>query len=837
MNRPDESRRAVAALKRGAGQPTPPMIGQRSLHHYWSLLLPHFRGILLPPQTRSDDGGVQWSWREPANRPPIVAAELATVRKRLTGALRSLADSVEDAPQAAADARRGASVLPQIQARMNEVVATLAGLPDVSLAGYVVRAERSLMVHSWGLAAPLSPQYPDATDCEITGTVFLANAVAPDHEVVLERPDGGTLARTRSDAAGKFRFPKVTPGRYHACAVSPQGKFPPGGVLVEIELTSVTGLELRDRADDGAAILRGAPPNRRRPRALFFLFAAIALTITGVTWWRWPAAPRASQATAKATADLPAPAKVTPNAFVRPRTDATKDNSTPGPFAAGVAPGIPTTKIASLEAHSQRSKSEEFPQRDGGRRPTVLVEQRVAGFAADSSGAVASAAPPSSAANAAAANSGAPGNTSAGAGAAAGSASTTAAASVGAAVASSASAIAAAAASAATSTSAVSVAPPLPPPNPSTPPPAPPPVPPVASAHPPTRQPSPETKTDQPAPVPSPPATTTANNAAPPPPPFAAAAPADDSPAEKTALATGADPASAEPPADRAAPADRSSPTSAVRVSDKSPPTAPTTAGALSPKVADPVFATAATDHPRRVRLHITAWQPRLLQDAILPTAPTRVGDDDDIEVLRARLLRERQAAMPLTFKHPAPRIGFAIDLPAETMASGRPHWRDVAGGTPTFASVTATRAEVYWSGNPPTLTECTLLDDAGREFARVTADGSGGALVTAPRIRGWPWVGLERTAADDTARNTTEWATRLEWRVLSGAPAPPSWRRDDFWLNNHGHRLDLILSDHDSGPAQHTLALVDRPTGWALVCEIDQAQDLPESTSTGRTR
>ena len=59
MSRPNETRRAVVVLKSGPGQPARPMVGSRSLHQYWALLMPHFRGILLPPQFRSDDASTQ----------------------------------------------------------------------------------------------------------------------------------------------------------------------------------------------------------------------------------------------------------------------------------------------------------------------------------------------------------------------------------------------------------------------------------------------------------------------------------------------------------------------------------------------------------------------------------------------------------------------------------------------------------------------------------------------------------------------------------------------------------------------------------------------------------
>ena len=269
MSRASQSRRAVAVLKSGAGQPTPPKIGNRSPHQYWALLKTHFRSVLLPPQSLAEGASTQWTWNEPAAGPPLTAADLATVRKRLAGAQRSLVDSVEDAPEPSADARHAGSVLPQLQTHMDAIVTALIALPDGGLAAYAVRTEQGLLLHSWGLATALTPHYPDNTESEISGTVFVGDAPAPDREVSLENFDGsGRPARTRSDAAGRFRFSKISPGRYRAHVVSERETFPPEGVTVDIERTSVTGLELRDKADRrSAAPLTGQRARRHRGRS------------------------------------------------------------------------------------------------------------------------------------------------------------------------------------------------------------------------------------------------------------------------------------------------------------------------------------------------------------------------------------------------------------------------------------------------------------------------------------------------------------------------------------------------------------------------------------------
>lgn len=229
------------------------------------------------------------------------------------------------------------------------------------------------------------------------------------------------------------------------------------------------------------------------------------------------------------------------------------------------------------------------------------------------------------------------------------------------------------------------------------------------------------------------------------------------------------------------------------------------------------------------MRIRVAAWQPRLLQDIILPTGPTRVGDDDAIEALRERLFRERRAQIPGLFKQPVTRIGFAIELPADVPGSRSGHWRDTENSAATHATVVARHAEISWPRHPPPGAAGSLLADDGRELARITADDLGRlTLVAVAGVRAWSWIGIERPMADDSHSTATEWAGRLEWRVLSGAPAAPTWRRDDHWLKDRGHRLNFALSLGAGGPVNHTLALVDRVTGWAIVSDIELAQELP---------
>lgn len=812
MSRPDQFRRALVVLKSGAGSPAVPAIGNRSLHQYWALLKTHFRGILLAPQSLSDGASTQWTWREPVDTSPLTTAELATARKRLTGAQRSFADSVEDAAEpVVADARRAGSVLPQLQAHMDAVVTALIAQPDAALAAYLVRSEQGLLLHSWGLPSALPPHYPDNTTCEIAGTVFVTDQPAADREVLLENSDGTILDRTHSDMAGCFRFSKISPGRYRARVLSDRETFPPEGVIVEMERTSVTGLELRDRTDDRRAVAQGAGSGQRRA-VPFILIGSLALILVAIVWWRSSNSP--ASASTSTTAQSTAPTNLAPKTIARVRVDPT-ETTTPSVQAA-------SGQTAAVESPSARAPKTESPPRESKRRPTVVTEQRTAGLGAGPSGAPANATPPAAAVATSTAHSSAAGNRKSGAGASSSgnvsslSAATTSEPTVPAISASRNTTASASAAIAATKRPAPPPAQPTPPPPPK----------PAAAATPsssPTPSPSPEPETEPEQVTASAKADSAISTASP------STANEPDSSVDNSPVPAPSYSPLDNPSADPAPPSDQNATTISVTTTIDSESTPPRTSSSDGDPAGAAIPITSAAHHPLRVRLRIAPWRTRLLQDTILPTAPTRVGDDDAIEALRERLFRERHTQIPFLFKPPVTRIGFVIELPTDTSGPLRARWRNTPDATTAHLAVVAGRAEISWSGNPPADTTGALLTDDGHELARVTADQHGiVTLVAIAGVRGWPWIGIERPAADDARLTTTDWNTRLEWRVLSGAPAAPTWHRDDHWLNGHGHRLDLIPGVRASGPMTHALALLDRVTGWALVSEIELAQETP---------
>jgi hypothetical protein len=804
MSRPAQFRRAIAVLKPGSTQPMPPTLGNRSLHHYWTLLKTHFRSVFLAPQSLSDGTSTQWTWREPIDGPPLTAAELATVRKRLTVAQRSFADSIADAAESGADSGRAASVLPQLQAHLDPIIQTLVALPDAALASYLVRSEQGLLLHSWGLGVALIPSYPDTTECEITGTVFVANAPAPDREVLLEKPEGEDVDRTRSDAVGRFRFSKISPGHYRARAVSGRDTFPDEGVFIEIDHTSITGVELRDHAPKRGAAVVNSMPKRRRIGVAIFIFA-VATVIAVVNRHRPPEA-TPMRATEKPTA----------------HANATPDTFGPGSVQpADESSFLPANTVAAAKDPTPRPTPSDRRPHESTPRPIAVIEQRVVGRPLEQSGVPFTETQPPASASSTAGKSASGRNSASGGGAGASSNAT-------AGTASPASSFAGARPSASRpATGATAPAPAItanaqPTPNQN--------KPPTPKAFPsaPTPTPSLPTESSQPAPTANAepvfsntsPATTALTQTPP------ASSPPNPEPDQSQPIIA-SDAASENPSADTPVSPDSSSTSTRAGPTSEAPAN-PSAANAQAVTVAIDLSVASTAGDSRRVRFRASPWQTRLLQDSILPTAPTRIGDDDAIEVLRERRYRERRAQTPFFFKQPRTRIGFVIEL-RDDNSEVPPHWHETTKTPTAQATIAADRAEISWSGSPPAGAECTLLAADGSALARVTTDERGTlTLIAAAGLRAWPWIGIERPETDDQRLSPAEWTTRLEWRVLSGAPSAPTWLRDDQWLNRRGHRLDLQPGDRSAGPATRALALVDRITGWAIVTEIEQFQEMP---------
>lgn len=784
--RPSGPRRVCAELRFSAPPPTLPSVAGRALHQYWSLLSPHFRGVFLPPQWRAEGTGLTWSWREPAVNNPLSASELSTLRKRLTAAQRSLAETAEDATLS--DSRRTVVSLSQIKSCSQDVVTALLALPDPALASYTVRTEQGPLLHSWGLSPALVPFYPDTSDCEISGTVFAARQPAPDHEVLLETPGGNDLARTHSDATGVFRFPKISPGHYRVRVVASPASFPPEGLTVEVQRASLTGLELHDNANTRAPFSPGRSAARRR--LVYAVACALVLVLIGIRLWRQrtPAAPgqlvdsttalRSPRAAFDPGGNAPEPSPAT----------ASSPSSQPGSRAVLSADLSPVPRPAISRTA--------LPRRDPLAPPGSARATASAASASSIQSPLAGGFHPISAANSTPTPPAPP-------------------------------------PSSATSTAPVAGVSSTPAPSPL-----------AQNSPPPTASPSPPFAVAPPTPPATPPTSPHEEN---PPPVPASSAPAPQkakivSTRETATRPTSPDLSKAHPDsADQAAvvpseisdaavtsPASSSDPgtersfdrlPAAVASTSSTPPD--TKSATASESTVDPKNAAtpALSADARHLRLRLSPWRLRLLQDTILPTHPTRGAEQETVDALRVRLFRERQQQIPESFRHPDIQRGFALNLPPSTAASAPAFWRDAAGAAPAGATATASHAEFTWRPTeaPTTIPATfTLLSAQHRELARVIFDSNGEAtLTTAPDVQGWPWLALIEPGAPSTAG--------FDWQVLSGPTAPATWRHDALTT-----RLDLIAPPGETGLHQRTLALVHPSSGWALVCDLSAATEPP---------
>ncbi len=286
MSAAPSTRRAIAEIDFGDGAAVSFKVGNRSIHQFWHLFSSHFRFVLLAPQRRAGSGKVAWTWREPGEKRPVTATELVEVRRRLSEGNRSLAGGFGGIGRGEDD--EASSLEGQVRAGVGEMVAQLLAQRDSALAGFVCRTDAGLMLHSWGAAVAAQPHFPDAQHSEISGTVFVGVERPAGISVVLENTQGIGGARVKTDEDGGFRFPNVAPGSYHL-RVADRSDFP-GGLTVEVERESISGLELRSTSDEPLSmagkvtpLAEDVPWFRRRWAGLILLL--LILGAGSLTWW------------------------------------------------------------------------------------------------------------------------------------------------------------------------------------------------------------------------------------------------------------------------------------------------------------------------------------------------------------------------------------------------------------------------------------------------------------------------------------------------------------------------------------------------------------------------
>ncbi len=280
-------RRAVVEMDSDTAQSDCAGFGNRSIHQFWHLVAPHFRGVLLAPRRRADNGNVTWGWRESGDSQPLTTAELAEVRLRLSNASRSMKAGLLGVSREGPDRNDGddQTLDRQVAIRVGEMSAALIAKSDQALAGFACRADSGTMLHSWGATKPGRPVFTDAQPGDVSGTVLIDEAGAAGLGVILENLVGLRMAHAQSDATGAFRFQGIPPGRYRL-RVTGRTDFPADGWPLQVERAAVSGLELRGGTQHPAGERkRNGPPAPKR-RWLPVAVILLLLAGTGVGLWR-----------------------------------------------------------------------------------------------------------------------------------------------------------------------------------------------------------------------------------------------------------------------------------------------------------------------------------------------------------------------------------------------------------------------------------------------------------------------------------------------------------------------------------------------------------------------
>ena len=225
------------------------------------------------------------------------------------------------------------------------------------------------------------------------------------------------------------------------------------------------------------------------------------------------------------------------------------------------------------------------------------------------------------------------------------------------------------------------------------------------------------------------------------------------------------------------------------------------------------------------VAMRMTGWATRLVRDTIVPTLPVRVGEDDSVEPMRERFVREQKARMPDTFRHLSIMSGFVFEFPAAP-DGGAYYWEDSPDFGMMKRTVSKNQEEVSWSGETlPREGSSVLVSGNGLEIVRLSVDQEGNvALKVLEGVRCSLWLSVLPAKTDESVSAPGERASRFGWLVnrvafgtasRPGKPAPePRDLRIAIPLElPKGLRIEAALSD--------------RTSGWALVTKI-QIQPVP---------
>lgn len=859
MSRGNRVRRAVAEIRWDQDPSAVVWVGNRSIHHYWTLLSAYFRDVLLPPQRRGEENGVTWSWREADEPAPVSSSELRALRKRLADEQQLFAENLARGNlgrSGDAAGLKGQVNVDQLGTVMAGVVSGLVARGDPELTGFVCRTEGGLRLHSWGAAVPAHPTYPDTQGLEIAGRVLVAGKPAR-HDVVLESSDGETLAETPSDVTGEFRFSRLSAGEYRLRARTVRGTFPPRGLVVALQGRSVTDVVLADAKADDVSPLIAARRARKRNHRLPFVLTLLALAgAAGFGIWKATSPATEPVVASNKAVDGAGAVVAKTNAATRSGANGEKP-SPPAPAQPGSAKApaaMPTagagvgasgnagvgslnTGMAVSRAEPTSDVTRALPLEGQVARPTALPPNP-SGLPTTAKGQPLPNGAPATAAPAAPAPTNAAASTPAKSDATAAAAASTAGGVMAATATPSASAPAQAPNQSSTEAAATNPTPPSD-------------APPAA-----------ETKSAAIDPALKPPAATPASA-----PPAAPERAKEDVAATLDAPANEAEKgrASETPSSSAALPNPETAPTATVATGlgenaapkmASSDPVAAATATKSETEARPPAPSTTDTHEAeaavttaakegkettsnkwtilsrvppapltRTVRARLAPWRARVLSDRILPTAPMPVKHSEPVAALRARLLAEQEAKMPAAFREPVARVGVVLELPPGYLAADL-LWRDEREIVSAGAEVRDGAAEISWPQQGPA-TERTLRlqrrDGAMVAEVRVAPFSREVIVRTSEDTRAWLLLAVRvESAANAAAEN------QFAWRTGAGAPIPVAWNRETKETSRNERSVTLPLGHAPGAVALQGCALLEASSGWALLTDVRQAADRP---------
>ncbi len=282
MSNPKGTRRAIAEISWERDPSAVVWVGDRPVYSSWPLISAYFRDLLLPPHRHAADVSVTWGWHEPINPKALTASEIQSVRRRLESETQLFIEKASRGRPREASGTPNDVDPERLSAVLREWVKQVVARSDIEFATYLCRTDQGLRLHSWGAAKAAAVRFSDAKALELAGHVLVGGMPAL-HDVLLETGDGEMLAETPTDTLGSFRFPNLAPGKYRLRARSKRGTFPPNGVVVVLNQTSVVDAVL---ADDGpvATPTRGRRATRQGNRRKLII-ATVTTLILGAGAW------------------------------------------------------------------------------------------------------------------------------------------------------------------------------------------------------------------------------------------------------------------------------------------------------------------------------------------------------------------------------------------------------------------------------------------------------------------------------------------------------------------------------------------------------------------------